>query len=76
MERLQAENASEWGKRERLETEKLTLEREIKKLRTQIEDLEERLQRKAKSGVGTGETDVKVLQHELHDKNKVSFNLF
>ncbi|KAH0619465.1 hypothetical protein JD844_000113 [Phrynosoma platyrhinos] len=43
MERLQAENAAEWGKRERLETEKLNLERENKKLRAQIEDLEEEL---------------------------------
>ncbi|KFQ89262.1 Coiled-coil domain-containing protein 102A, partial [Phoenicopterus ruber ruber] len=36
----------EWGRRERLETEKLNLERENKKLRAQIEDLEEVLARK------------------------------
>ncbi|KFZ61440.1 Coiled-coil domain-containing protein 102A, partial [Podiceps cristatus] len=41
MERLQAENAAEWGRRGRLETEKLNLERENKKLRAQIEDLGE-----------------------------------
>lgn len=74
LERLQAENAAEWGKRERLETEKLALERENKKLRCQIVDVEDRLERKAKSGCGSsagGEIDVKALQHELHDKNKV-----
>ena len=36
LERIQAENASEWEKRERLETEKLVLERENKKLRAQV----------------------------------------
>lgn len=70
LERLQVENAAEWGKRERLETEKLTLEREIKKYRTQIEDLEERLERKAKSCSNGGEMNIKVLQHELYEKNK------
>lgn len=40
LERLQAENASEWGKRERLETDKLALERDNKKLRTEIRDLQ------------------------------------
>lgn len=70
LERLQAENAAEWGKRERLETEKLALERENKKLRTQIEDLEERLERKTKQCTGSGEADAKTLQHEIHDKNK------
>lgn len=40
MERLQAENAAEWGKRERIETEKLALERDNKKLRNEIRDLQ------------------------------------
>jgi coiled-coil domain-containing protein 102 len=40
LERLQAENAAEWGKRERLETDKLTLERENKKLRAEMQDLQ------------------------------------
>lgn len=40
LERLQAENAAEWGKRERLETEKLALERDNKKIRIEIRDLQ------------------------------------
>lgn len=40
LERLQAENAAEWGKRERIESEKLSLERDNKKLRNEIRDLQ------------------------------------
>lgn len=40
MERLQAENAAEWGKRERIETDKLALERDNKKLRNEVRDLQ------------------------------------
>lgn len=40
LERLQAENAAEWGKRERMETDKLALERDNKKLRNEIRDLQ------------------------------------
>nr|XP_060644325.1 coiled-coil domain-containing protein 102A [Anolis sagrei ordinatus] len=70
MERLQAENATEWGKRERLETEKLNLERENKKLRAQIEDLEEVLARKRRQTVSALDTDFKTVQAELFEKNK------
>uniref|UniRef100_H9G3L3 Myosin tail domain-containing protein n=1 Tax=Anolis carolinensis TaxID=28377 RepID=H9G3L3_ANOCA len=73
MERLQAENAAEWGKRERLETEKLNLERENKKLRAQIEDLEEVLARKRRQAVSALDTDFRTVQAELFEKNKVSF---
>lgn len=73
MERLQGENAAEWGRRERLETEKLALERENKKLRTQIEDLDERLERKTKQMTMASDSDVKALQIELHEKNKVRY---
>lgn len=71
MERLQAENAAEWGKRERLETEKLNLERENKKLRAQIEDLEEVLARKRRQTASALDTDLKTIQTELFEKNKV-----
>ncbi|XP_053127532.1 coiled-coil domain-containing protein 102A [Hemicordylus capensis] len=70
MERLQAENAAEWGKRERLETEKLNLERENKKLRAQIEDLEEVLARKRRQTASALDTDFKTIQAELFEKNK------
>jgi len=39
IERLQAENTLEWSKRDKLESDKLALERENKKLRLQIEVL-------------------------------------
>ncbi|XP_030437918.1 coiled-coil domain-containing protein 102A isoform X3 [Gopherus evgoodei] len=71
MERLQAENAAEWGKRERLETEKLNLERENKKLRAQIEDLEEILARKRRQTASALDTDLKTIQAELFEKNKL-----
>ena len=43
LERLQTENAAEWGRRERLETERLALERENRNLRAQVSDLTERI---------------------------------
>nr|XP_015223904.1 PREDICTED: coiled-coil domain-containing protein 102A [Lepisosteus oculatus] len=70
MERLQAENAAEWGRRERLETEKLTLERDNKKLRGQIEDLEEQLARKRRQAASALDTDLKSIQSELFERNK------
>lgn len=70
MERLQVENASEWGKRERLETEKLSLERENKKLRTELKDAMDRLERRIKSQP-TADNELRSLQLELSDRNKV-----
>ncbi|XP_072013190.1 coiled-coil domain-containing protein 102A-like [Amphiura filiformis] len=70
LERLQAENAMEWGKRERLETEKLALERENKKLKSDIEDLEEHLAKKNKQMSAGLETNVKAMQEDMMEKNK------
>ncbi|XP_055619618.1 coiled-coil domain-containing protein 102A isoform X2 [Toxorhynchites rutilus septentrionalis] len=70
LERMQAENAAEWGKRERLETEKLNLERENKKLRSECQDLQERLERKGRPPVNNSDTEFRALQQELLDKNK------
>lgn len=70
LERLQAENASEWGKRERLETEKLALERDNKKLRAEIRDFQERSDRKGRPLPAT-DVEVRALQQELTDRNKV-----
>lgn len=72
MERLQVENAAEWGRRERLETEKLALERDNKKLRAQVEDLEEQLSKKRRQAASALDTDLKAIQSELFEKNKVS----
>lgn len=66
------ENAAEWGRRERLETEKLALERDNKKLRAQVEDLEEQLTKKRRQAASALDSDLKAIQSELFEKNKVS----
>ena len=71
LERLQRENAEEYGKRERLETDKFALERENKKIRIQIEDLKEQLDRKSQQTSAMANSDVKNLQSELSATNKV-----
>lgn len=68
LEKLQSENAAEWGKRERLETEKLTMERENKKLRAELQDLQDRMDRKGRPI--TNDVEVRTLQQELADKTK------
>ncbi|KAL2746769.1 coiled-coil domain-containing protein 102A isoform X1 [Vespula maculifrons] len=68
--KLQAENAAEWGKRERLETEKISLERENKQLRIELHDLQERLESRRSRPLSTTDTDGKLLQQELLDRNK------
>lgn len=65
------ENAAEWGRRERLETEKLALERDNKKLRAQVEDLEEQLAKKRRQAASALDTDLKAIQSELFERNKV-----
>ncbi|XP_066945169.1 coiled-coil domain-containing protein 102A-like isoform X5 [Macrobrachium rosenbergii] len=70
LERLQEENAAEWGRRERLESEKLAMERENKKLRAQVRDLEERLDKRTKMTASTPDSDVAQLKQEIADKFK------
>ncbi|KAK3086168.1 hypothetical protein FSP39_014623 [Pinctada imbricata] len=72
LEKLQRENADEWGKRERLETDKFALERENKKLRSQIEDLEEQLDRKKQQTSALLDSDVRTMQLELSEKTKLN----
>jgi len=71
LERLQAENAAEWGKRERLETEKISLERENKQLRLKIHDLQERIESRRPRPVSTADVDTRQLQQELLVRNMV-----
>lgn len=66
----------EWGRRERLETEKLALERDNKKLKTQVEDLEEQLSKKRRQAASVLDTDLKAIQSELFEKNKVKRTRF
>lgn len=65
------ENAAEWGRRERLETEKLALERDNKKLRAHAEDLEEQLAKKRRQAASALDSDLKAIQGELFERNKV-----
>ncbi|XP_015429976.1 PREDICTED: coiled-coil domain-containing protein 102A [Dufourea novaeangliae] len=65
LEKLQVENAAEWGKRERLETEKISLERENKQLRNELHDLQERIKSRRLRPVSTSESDIRQLQQEL-----------
>ncbi|XP_041045654.1 coiled-coil domain-containing protein 102A-like isoform X1 [Carcharodon carcharias] len=70
LERLQAENTAEWGKRERLETEKLGLERDNKKLKAQIEELEKLQAKRSQHNTNIIDSDFKAMQCELFEKNK------
>ncbi|KAG7189597.1 hypothetical protein KM043_017282 [Ampulex compressa] len=69
LEKLEAENAAEWGKRERLETEKISLERENKRLRNELHDLQERVLSRRSRPVSTSDTDTRQLQQELLARN-------
>ncbi len=71
LERLQAENAQEWGKRERLETEKLALERENKKIHNEMESLQEELDKKGKMASALLDSDLKILQQDVAERTKV-----
>ncbi|KAJ1523319.1 hypothetical protein ONE63_001192 [Megalurothrips usitatus] len=71
LERLQSENAVEWGKRERLETEKLGLERDNKKLRAELSDAQERLaERRSKPASASADAELRQCQQELADRSK------
>ncbi|XP_072767230.1 coiled-coil domain-containing protein 102B [Anoplolepis gracilipes] len=71
LERLQVENASEWSKRERLETEKISLERENKLLRLKLYELQEKIESRRPRPVSTADTDTRQLQHEILVRNMV-----
>ncbi|XP_076286520.1 coiled-coil domain-containing protein 102A [Lasioglossum baleicum] len=71
LEKLQVENAAEWGKRERLETEKISLERENKQLRSELHDLQERIESRRSRPVSTSDSDTRQLQQELLVRNTI-----
>ncbi|XP_070483946.1 coiled-coil domain-containing protein 102B isoform X1 [Equus przewalskii] len=70
LERLQAENTSEWDKREVLETEKHGLERENRRLKVQVKDMEELLDRKNRLSANSQGPAFKTSQIELRETNK------
>lgn len=71
LERLQAENTIEWNKRELLETEKQGLERENRRLKVQVKEMEELLGRKVRLSGSFQGPDFKTSYNELQEKNKV-----
>ncbi|XP_068955673.1 coiled-coil domain-containing protein 102B isoform X2 [Petaurus breviceps papuanus] len=70
LERLQTENTSEWGKREVLETEKQGLERDNRRLKAQVKEMEELLDKKNPLAATSQGFDLKMSQSELLEKNK------
>ncbi|NWQ88242.1 C102B protein, partial [Burhinus bistriatus] len=71
LERLQFENTSEWGKRERLEAEKQSLEEENIKLELQVKEIQGRVEMKNKATVTKSSCDHQNAQSKLLVKNKV-----
>ncbi|XP_071458753.1 coiled-coil domain-containing protein 102B isoform X2 [Marmota flaviventris] len=70
LERKQAENTLEWDKRELLETEKQGLERENRRLKVQVKEMEELLDRKSRLSENFQGPDFKTSYSELQEKNK------
>lgn len=75
LERLQAENASEWGKRERLESEKLSLERENKQIKSELREFQERAEPRRSRVSSTIDVDVRQVQQDLVDLKHVNSKL-
>lgn len=71
LERLQAENTLGWDNKELLETEKQGLERENRRLRVQLKEMEELLDSKNRLSETFQGPDFKTSQIELQEKNQV-----
>ncbi|XP_005373105.1 PREDICTED: coiled-coil domain-containing protein 102B isoform X2 [Chinchilla lanigera] len=71
LERLQAENTSGWNNTKLLATEKQGLERENRRLKVQLKEMEELLDRKNRLSANFKDPDLKTSQIELQEKNKV-----
>ncbi|CAM4509125.1 coiled-coil domain-containing protein 102B [Caretta caretta] len=70
LERLQSENTFEWGKREIFETEKQSLERENRRWKTQVKEIQDLLDKRNKLLSSNLGSDFKTAQGELLEKNK------
>lgn len=75
LERLQIENAAEWGKRERLETDKITLERENKQLKNEMKELQERIDTRRSRPSSTLDGDCRQLQQDILDLKHINSKL-
>ncbi|XP_019330562.1 PREDICTED: coiled-coil domain-containing protein 102B [Aptenodytes forsteri] len=74
LERLQFENTSEWGKRERLEAEKQSLEEENRRLKLQVKEIQGLLKTKNKATLTKSSCDHQNAQSKLlvKDKSEIS----
>ncbi|NWX04768.1 C102B protein, partial [Caloenas nicobarica] len=70
LERLQFENTSEWGKRERLEAEKQNLEEENRRLNLQVKEIQGLLEVKNRAMLTKTNCDQQNAQSKLLVKNK------
>ncbi|XP_065485867.1 coiled-coil domain-containing protein 102B [Caloenas nicobarica] len=70
LERLQFENTSEWGKRERLEAEKQNLEEENRRLNLQVKEIQGLLEVKNRAMLTKMNCDQQNAQSKLLVKNK------
>ncbi|NXL12219.1 C102B protein, partial [Mesembrinibis cayennensis] len=71
LERLQFENTSEWGKRDRLEAEKRSLEEENRRLKLQVKEIQKLLEMKNKTTLTKSSCDHQNTQSKVLIKNKV-----
>ena len=62
----------EWNKREHLETEKISLERENKLLKAELNELRERVDSRKVRPASSCEGDKRILQQDFLDCSKVS----
>ncbi|XP_050542795.1 coiled-coil domain-containing protein 102A isoform X2 [Daktulosphaira vitifoliae] len=74
LEHLQNENEIEWSKREQLESEMMAIERMNKKLKVELQDTLEKLQKQNKPET-SNEMKFRLLQQDLSDKNIELANL-
>ena len=77
LEHLQLENANEWALREKLETDKLSLERENKRLKADLNLVSEELSKiRLVGSCNLNKTDVSnLLQEEINEKSKVNYGI-
>ena len=59
--------------RERLSSEKLALERENKRMRSEIGRLEDELRERSRPSVAAADVDMKTVQDDLASKTKVVY---
>ncbi|XP_070277645.1 coiled-coil domain-containing protein 102B isoform X2 [Myotis yumanensis] len=75
LEGLQVENTVEWDQREIFETEKQGLDRENRRLKVQVKEMDELLKRKDRLSANSQDPDFKTSQIELQETDKELLDL-